>query len=599
MARSDPSLHAFLQPLRNDITRLYALSSSLSITYRQLAAGSSELFSPTATIRLPTGREKGRYLAVYVGLHYLRVAFIELLGEEQVGKPSHVRRTLEKAWPIEDRLRRDQATELFAWIGDRIAEVIHDDLANSKVDAPAEVAMGISFCFPIKYGSHHLIPPPPHLFRPAMHPHHRCIDQTDYRQKLHNEAILLPTGKGFALGASLNLQRALLDGYECHTRRSDEDPAEMPAKRQKKYCLPKLKITVMTNDTIATLASLAYTNAFHNSRVVMGLICGAGCNSAVPMKMADLQEEKTQHIREKAPDATETVVSTEWTLRGAAAPLQEHGIVTDWDKELEAHSDRPGFQPFEYLVGGRYMGELVRIICFEWFHKIKAVSVASLPSKLVERFKLTTDFLSLHVATSRSDEKLAKKLSEELPPSESSDWMWTSEYAGHIRLIAAAVQDRSAALVAAATVGLLACTREIRLQNAEVLDPPSESESESKSDGEQETSLADTKLPENGSSMSGWKNGPEELVVAVSGGVISHYPNYKETIQLYINRLLISDGPQSGGKSVLLRSADDGGIVGVGVLAGTVAGEINGIISSPQDEAASQMGAPNIPSYFS
>ena len=354
----------------------------------------------------------------------------------------------------------------------------------------------------------------------------------------------------------------------------------------------------MTNDTIATLASLAYTNAFHNSRVVMGLICGAGCNSAVPMKLADVQKEKTQHIREKAPDATETVVSTEWTLRGAAAPLQEHGIVTDWDKELEAHSDRPGFQPFEYLVGGRYMGELVRIICFEWFHKTKAVPVTSLPSKLVERFKLTTDFLSLHVATSQSDEKLAKELSERLPPPESSDWVWTPEYAGHIRSIAAAVQDRSAALVAAATVGLLACTREIRLQNAEVLDPPTESESKSDAEEEKETSLADSKLPENGSSMSGWKNGPEELVVAVSGGVISHYPNYRETIQLYINRLLLSDGPQSGGKSVLLRSADDGGIIGVGVLAGTVAGEINGIISSPQDEAASQMGAPNVPSYF-
>lgn len=162
MARTDPALQAFLQPLKNDIERLYSLSSRLSLTYRDLAAGSSELFSPTATTRLPTGREAGRYLAVYLGLHYLRVAFIELLGEEQVGKHSHVRRTLEKAWPIEDRLRRDQATSLFAWIGDCIAEVIHDDLANSKVDAPSEVAMGISFCFPIKYHilSLSLSPPP-------------------------------------------------------------------------------------------------------------------------------------------------------------------------------------------------------------------------------------------------------------------------------------------------------------------------------------------------------------------------------------------------------------------------------------------------------
>ncbi|KAJ5082877.1 actin-like ATPase domain-containing protein [Penicillium argentinense] len=568
MARTDRALQAYLQPLKNDIDRLYSLSSRLSLTYRELAAGSSELFSPTATTRLPTGRETGRYLAVYLGLHYLRVVFIELLGEEQVGKHSHVRRTLEKAWPIEDRLRRDQATSLFAWIGDCIAEVIHDDLANSKVDAPSEVTMGISFCFPIK-------------------------------QKFLNEAILLPTGKGFALGASLNLQQALLDGYECHTRRSDEDPAEMRAKRQKKYCLPKLKITVMTNDTIATLASLAYSiRALPNTRVVMGLICGAGCNSAVPMRLSDLQEEKTRHIREKDPDAVETVVSTEWTLRGATAPLSELGIITDWDKELEAHSDRPGFQPLEYLVGGRYMGELVRIICHEWFHEVKAVPQSSLPLQLVERYKLTTDFLSLDVATSSSDEELAKKLSAKIPPPESSDWTWTPEYAGHIRSIAAAVQDRSAALVAAATVGLLACTREIRLQNTEPLDPPTDTENDADSESQAARRSAAPKIevPKNGSSIPGWKNGPEELVVAVSGGVIRHYPAYKETIQRYIDRLLISAGPQSEGKSIFLREASDGGIIGVGVLAGTVAGEINGIISSPQDEAASQMGAPNIPS---
>jgi hexokinase len=368
----------------------------------------------------------------------------------------------------------------------------------------------------------------------------------------------------------------------------------MPAKRQKKYCLPKLKITVMTNDTIATLASLAYSiRALPNTRVVMGLICGAGCNSAVPMKLADLQEEKTQHIRGKAPDAVDTVVSTEWTLRGASAPLEELGIVTDWDKELDVHSDRPGFQPLEYLIGGRYMGELVRIICFEWFHKTKAVPRESLPLQLVERFKLTTDFLSLVVATSYSDVKLARELSERIPPPESSDWAWTPEYAGHIRSVAAAVQDRSAALVAAATLGLLSCTREIRLQNTEQLDPPAKADS----DEEQESAFNATKIPENGTAIPGWKNGPEELVVAVSGGVIRHYPHYKETIQRYIDRLLISAGPQSGGKSIFLREANDGGIIGVGVLAGTVAGEINGIISSSQDEAASQMGAPNIPSF--
>ncbi|KAJ6171711.1 hexokinase family protein [Penicillium chermesinum] len=532
MARTDPGLEAFLAPLKVDVDRLYVL--------------------PTATTRLPNGHEKGRYLAVYLGLHYLRVAFIELLGEEQAGKHSHVRRTLEKAWPIEKRLRQDQPDSLFAWIGDCIAEVIHDDLANTKGDVPEEITMGISFCFPIK-------------------------------QKFMNEAILMATGKGFVMKTSLNLRQALLDGYECHTRRSDEDDAEIRTKRQKRYCLPKLKIAVMTNDTISTLASLAYSiRALPNTRVVMGLIVGAGCNSAVPMKLTDLQEAKIRHVRERDPEATESIVSTEWTLRGASAPLKELNLFTKWDLQLEARANRPGFQPLEYMVGGRYVGELVRIICYDWFHETKKIPRESLPEKLVEEYALTTDFLSLVVASSHSDQALAEELSHKLPGPTGSSFKWSPAYAGYLRAIAAAVQDRSAALVAAATVGLLACTREIQLQdkNSEGVDPgdPQATEGVNKPRADELAKLSHLGAP------TGWLKGPEELVVAVSGGVIQHYPYYKQTIQRYIDRLILNAGPQDGGKSVFLRDVNDGGIIGVGVLAGTVAGEIEDIIGSSLEE---------------
>ncbi|KAJ5259566.1 hypothetical protein N7478_012547 [Penicillium angulare] len=547
MARTDPELNEFLSPFKIEIDKLYNLSSRLSTTYRELAASSSEQFFPIATTRLPTGREKGRYLAVYLGLFYLRVAFIELLGEEQVGKHSHVRRTLEKAWPIENRLRRDQADSLFSWIGDCIAEVIHDDLANSK-DAPTEITAGISFCFPIK-------------------------------QEHLNEAILMPTGKGFTIKSSLNLREALLNGYECHTRRSEDDHlAEAPAKRQKRYCLPKLKLTVMTNDTVSTFASIAYSiRALPNTRVVMGLIVGAGCNSAVPMKLNDLQESKVKHIREKDPDAQETIVSTEWTLRGASGPLTELEIATKWDAELEAHSNRPGFQPLEYMIGGRYIGELVRIVSYHWFCDVKGVESSKMPVKLVDEYTLTTEFLSLVVAASSSDDRLAKEMGEQLPAREDSDWEWTAEFAGDLRCIAAAVQNRGAALIAAATVGLLACTREIQLQNK---DSPDTAEDKLKKPAPQQ----DGNVTELGSSKPGWQNGPEELVVAVSGGVIHHYPHYKENIQRYIDRLIINAGPQSEGKSIFLREANDGGIIGVGVLAGTIADEIEGIIGSTMQD---------------
>ncbi|KAL1879538.1 hypothetical protein Plec18167_003995 [Paecilomyces lecythidis] len=410
--------------------------------------------------------------------------------------------------------------------------------------------MAISFCFPTK-------------------------------QTLVNEAILMPTGKGFMIKTSLNLHQSLLDGYERHKTRHDSDLDETSAKRQKRYRLPKLRITVMTNDSISTLASLAYSiRALPNTRVVMGLIVGAGCNAAVPMKLADLQELKTRHIREQEPEAEKTIVSTEWTLRGASGPLQELGILTKWDSEVDAHSSRPGFQPLECMVGGRFIGELVRTICFDWFHGSLLVPRSSLPTKLVERYSLTTDFLSLVVASSHSDEQLAQELSQKLPAPHSSEWKWTPEYAVHMRCIAAAVQDRSAALVAAATVGLLACTGEIRLRNTE-----SEEGITTNDSNNAENSLnQEHRLVFGGSSATGWQNGPEELVVAVSGGVMQHYPYYKETIQRYIDRLIINSGPQSEGKSIFLREASDGGIIGVGVLAGTVAGEIKDIVGTTMDE---------------
>jgi hypothetical protein len=130
-------------------------------------------------------------------------------------------------------------------------------------------------------------------------------------------------------------------------------------------------------------------------------------------------------------------------------------------------------------------------------------------------------------------------------------------------------------LVASAVVGLLACTREIQLRTPDSLS--------AKIDQNPHGALKVTEqceLHSRFSSKSGWKNGPEELAVAVSGGVIQHYPHYKETVQRYIDRLILCAGPQEGGESVFLREVSDGGIIGIGVLAGTASGEIGEIIGS-------------------
>jgi hexokinase len=381
----------------------------------------------------------------------------------------------------------------------------------------------------------------------------------------------MPTGKGFSLSSDLNLRQSLLNGYERHTYSSHGDDANLPSKRRRLFSLPKLKVAVMINDTTATLASLAYSiPSLPNTRVVMGLIVGAGCNTTVPMKLSDLHESKTKSILEKQPDAKETLISTEWTLSTAAAPFVELGIRTKWDHQLDRNCKRPGFQPMEYMIGGSYTGELVRIVCYDWFHGALGIQRSALPLKLVEEYSLSTDFLSLVVASSLSDESLASELSKTLKPPSESDWIWSPEYAHDIRAIASGVQDRAASLVASAVVGLLDCTNEVKLGNGE-------SKETNEENGTTDSHNTELDSPSVSASTPGWNSGPEELAVAFSGGVIQHYPHYKETVQRYIDRLILRAGPQAGGRSVFLREASDGGIIGTGVLAGTASGEIGEI----------------------
>jgi hexokinase len=391
----------------------------------------------------------------------------------------------------------------------------------------------------------------------------------------------MPMGKGFAITSNLDLRNIMLNGYEKHTRRPDDED-EPSSKRRKLFALPKLKIQAITNDTVATLASLAYAvKSLPNSRVAMGIIVGTGCNATIPMKLSELHESKAKSVNGMEPSAVETIVNTEWTISGAAPPLRELNITTKWDEELDKACARPGFQPFEYMTGGRYIGELIRLILFDYLTNIAGLSKRILPANLIQEYALTTTYISDNVARARSDQDLAKELNRSLPTPESSDWRWDARTAGAFRRIARAVQRRSAGLIAAAVIGLLACCREIELKEDSNSNTP-ETASSPQSNGEMPAPDAATTQALLGNNVHGhivpvlqptpadWQSGPEELVVAYTGGIIQHYPQFKEMCQQHIDRLIMRTGPQRGGKSVFLREASDGGVIGAGVLAGMV-----------------------------
>lgn len=98
----------------------------------------------------------------------LRVGFIELLGPEidttkldgisviVNGEPketSRVRRRLEKSWPIGEQLKRNEAEDLFAWIGSCIAEVVQDGCELWGKELPEDIPLGVTFSFPMMFVS--------------------------------------------------------------------------------------------------------------------------------------------------------------------------------------------------------------------------------------------------------------------------------------------------------------------------------------------------------------------------------------------------------------------------------------------------------------
>ena len=157
-------LDKFLLPLVVNEETLHQLAYRFSITYQDLALNSKDQFLPTPVSKLPTGEETGLFLAIDVGGSNLRVGFVELLGEEKSSgtassrdaidkaQRQRVRRILERSWPIGEHLKKDKAEDLFAWIGDCIAEVVAESLSSSAVNferQPKELDMGITFSFPM------------------------------------------------------------------------------------------------------------------------------------------------------------------------------------------------------------------------------------------------------------------------------------------------------------------------------------------------------------------------------------------------------------------------------------------------------------------
>ena len=346
----------------------------------------------------------------------------------------------------------------------------------------------------------------------------------------------MPMGKGFAINSDLDLGAMLLAGYEQHRLKWTTKITTTHAE------LPHLRIAAIINDTGANLASIAYTaSPRKKNKATIGLVVGTGCNASIPLKI-DILDPSKHPIDLQLDSTVEVMVNTEWSINGSAGPLKRLDIITKWDEVLDRSTHSPGFMPFEYMTAGHYLGELIRLCLVDWFVIGCRISRVKVPDDLCQPFATKMSTVSKLVAESTDNNALAAKLNSTRGMTWKGELGWTSEYAGHLRSAYTLVVRRSAAMVAAAIIGLLLCAGELKLAEAD----------------DQKTGLPGDQ---------------RDLVVACSGGLITQCPGYKDQLQQFIDEVLASMKLTNPGTNVPLHEVLDGGIIGAGVFAATACHE--------------------------
>ncbi|PWW77674.1 actin-like ATPase domain-containing protein [Tuber magnatum] len=478
------------------------IARAFEVIYHSLALTASNQFLPTPIRALPTGEEKGRFLALDLGGTNLRVAVVRLYGGDGL------KVCTQRSWSIPEHFKSGAAEVLFRWVADRIGDVVGEYLGDVGSEERERILsegmeLGITFSFPME-------------------------------QTTHDSALLMPMGKGFTFTTTNDLSSLLKMAYD------DLLSTTTPA-----HPLPKLDIVSITNDSISTLLSAAYLHhSTENTRAAAGIIAGTGTNATCLCPVSKLPASKQPT---SGPSTGAILVNTEWSIRGTAPPLKPY--TTTWDVQLDLENEKPGFQPFEEMVGGRYLGELVRLVCLDLFSNVPK---SQLPEKMKLRYGLDTRLCSAVEASVNDDEALSL-LQDYFDPDTSSTsstatatttttgedpegWKWDPPSAASFRRISTAVSTRAAALVAAATIGVLGVNDELK------------------------------------------RHAEKEVLVCYTGTVLEKYPTFRERCEGFMMEVVerwvvegrIPPAPSGKRRAVRLAEAKDGGIVGAAVLAGMV-----------------------------
>lgn len=159
-----------------------------------------------------------------------------------------------------------------------------------------------------------------------------------------------------------------------------------------------MRVAALINDTIGTLAGGRY----YDNDVVIAVILGTGTNAAYV--------ERAQAIPKwhgTIPKSGEMVINMEWgNFRSSHLPI------TEYDQALDVESLNPGEQIFEKMIGGMYLGDIVRRVLWKLAEEAGFFG-DNVPQKLSVPFSLRTpDMSAMHHDTSLDLKVVSNKMKD-------------------------------------------------------------------------------------------------------------------------------------------------------------------------------------------
>lgn len=447
------------------IRRMLKMSTAMKTQYRDKLQKSDACMLPSFCHAMPTGQETGTFIALDVGGSTFRVALVELQGRA-TGPSGMVMHHMTSS-KIDEPIRRLRGTQFFDWMAERIQAM----LAECPQPRPRDqtIALGLTWSFPLE-------------------------------QTSHRSGRIQNMGKGFQC-AKDNLGADLAELLEAACDRQGI----------------AIRVEAIINDGAATLLSQAYLEPTTS----MGLIVGTGTNAAVYLPTLSVGKSKfgSRHASWFT-RAERVIVNTECSMFGG-------GILprTSWDEMLNNNHTLPDFQPLEYMITGRYLGELMRLITLDAV-ELTGMFNGMIPAEMVEPYSLDTAILAqLEEDTSRDMSDSAQLVTQAFglltPPTKSE--------LAFLRLVAQSISRRASAYLAVAVHAMWSLQKDMAMG---------------------------TETP----------NGTAKTSIACNGSVILKYPGFKARSEGYMARM-IAEGSSHAHKfeKIALEPTNESAVFGAAV----------------------------------